>query len=306
MPLLIALVGKEFQTWLQDRVVFALLTAIALVLALMVLVVGLVILAPEASVAPTFIGQQASTLRANLIVANRAPLFFGSVGACVLLAGGMLAPAVAASAFAQERERGTLDLLLLQGPSTILVVIGKVVAAVAFSLLVLLMGAPLFAPAWSFGGVSGGTVAVMAVLLAAQTLLLSSIGVFCGAIVRRSLPAALLAQALAFVLLIGTLGAFAAGSTLGQSGGVAPLLWLNPLVVLFSAEGSATASLMPLLPTGLHGILALPVLPLAPGVSLEAWQIAVACWAMVAAILMAATAVVLDPLHPLRPVRRSP
>ena len=82
-----------------------------------------------------------STTSTNLLVANRAVFLFGAVGLCVILAAAVVAPAVSASAFAGERERGTLDLLLLQGPGPARIVLGKVLAALMFSLLWYFVGA---------------------------------------------------------------------------------------------------------------------------------------------------------------------
>ena len=50
----------------------------------------------------------------------------------------------------RERERGTLDLLLLRWDQRI--VLGKVLAALVFSLLLLAVGVPFLPRAWSFGG----------------------------------------------------------------------------------------------------------------------------------------------------------
>src|SRR6185369_4418858 len=113
---------------------------------------GLLILAPDANAAPALFSTT-STTSSNILVANRAIFLFGAVGLCVILASAVVAPAVSASAFAAERDRGTLDLLLLQGPGPARIVLGKVLAALVFSLLLLAVGVPFFAPAWSFGGV---------------------------------------------------------------------------------------------------------------------------------------------------------
>src|SRR5215213_2340421 len=131
MPLIGALVIKEFQTWLRGRLTFAAFTLLVLLVSLLVFLLGMLILAPDANAAPALFSTT-STTSTNLLVANRAIFLFGAVGVCVILAS-----AVAASAFASERERGTLDLLLLQGPGSARIVLGKVLAALLFSLLLL-------------------------------------------------------------------------------------------------------------------------------------------------------------------------
>ena len=113
MPLVGALVVKEFQTWLRGRLTFAAFTLLVLLVGMLVFLLGLLILAPDANAAPALFSSQ-STTTTNILVANRAIFLFGSVGLCVILAAAVVAPALSASAFASERERGTLDLLLLQ------------------------------------------------------------------------------------------------------------------------------------------------------------------------------------------------
>src|ERR1700724_1136462 len=115
MPLIGALVIKEFQTWLRGRLTFAVFTLLVLLVSLLVFLLGMLILAPDANAAPALVSNT-STTSTNLLVANRAIFLFGAVGLCVILAPPPVPPPVSASAFAGERTSGTLDLLLLQGP----------------------------------------------------------------------------------------------------------------------------------------------------------------------------------------------
>src|ERR671936_1755283 len=192
MPLIGALVIKEFQTWLRGRLTFAAFTLLVLLVSLLVFLLGILILASDANAAPALFSTT-STTSTNLVVANRAMFLFGAVGLCVILAAAVVAPTVAASAFAGERERGTLDLLLLQGPGPARIVLGKVLAAVVFSLLLLAVGAPFFVPAWSFGGVQADQVIATVTVLCTVTLLFCAIGVFFGSVLPGPLQAALFA-----------------------------------------------------------------------------------------------------------------
>src|ERR1044071_6732382 len=183
MPLIGALVIKEFQTWLRGRLTFAAFTLLVLLVALMVFLLGTLILAPDANAAPALFSTT-STTSTNLLVANRAIFLFGAVGLCVILAAAVVAPAVSASAFAQERERGTLDLLLLQGPGPARIVLGKVLAALVFSLLLLAVGAPVFAPAWPSRRRQPDQVIALITILCTATLFFCALGVFFGALLR--------------------------------------------------------------------------------------------------------------------------
>ena len=67
MPLIGALVIKEFQTWLRGRLTFALFTIFVLVVALLVFLLGLLILAPDPNTAPALFSTT-STTSPNLLV----------------------------------------------------------------------------------------------------------------------------------------------------------------------------------------------------------------------------------------------
>src|SRR5262249_47219998 len=263
MPLIGALVIKEFQTWLRGRLTFAAFTLLVLLVSILVFVLGMLILAPDANAAPALFSTT-STTNSNLVVATRAIFLFGAVGLCVILAAAVVAPAVAASAFAAERQRGTLDLLLLQGPGPARIVLGKVLAALIFSLLLLAVGAPFFAPAWSFGGVQPDQVIALITILCTTTLFFCSLGVFFGSVLKGSLPAALFAQGVALFVLFGTLGLELAFVILGGNDMFRPLLWLNPFLALLSGGGSATDAFARSAPAAYRSVLSLPAQAWAP------------------------------------------
>ena len=56
MPLIGALVVKEFQTWLRGRLTFAAFTLLVLLVSLLVFLLGMLILAPDANAAPALFG----------------------------------------------------------------------------------------------------------------------------------------------------------------------------------------------------------------------------------------------------------
>jgi ABC-type transport system involved in multi-copper enzyme maturation permease subunit len=303
MPLIGALVIKEFQTWLRGRLTFAAFTLLVLLVSLLVFLLGVLILAPDANAAPALFSTT-STTSSNLLVANRAIFLFGAVGLCVILASAVVAPAVAASAFSAERQGGTLDLLLLQGPGPVRIVLGKVLAALIFSLLLLAVGAPFFAPSWSFGGVQADQVIALITILCTATLFFCAVGVFFGSILPGSLQAALFAQAVALFLLFGTLGLQLAFLILAGNDILKPLLWLNPFLALLSGGGSATDAFARGAPAAYRSVLSLPAQNWAPGVLLPAWVIGSMCWTILSVLLVLAAAVAIEPMHPLKVRRR--
>ena len=304
MPLIGALVVKEFQTWLRGRLTFALFTIFVLVVALLVFLLGLLILAPDPNAAPALFSTT-STTSPNLLVTNRAIFLFGSVSLCVILAAGVVAPAVAASAFAGERERGTMDLLLMQGPGPARIVLGKLLAAVVFSLLLLLVAAPFFAPAWSFGGVQLDQVIALVCVLVTATLLFCGLGIFFGSVLRGALSATLFAQGTALFLLFGTLGLYLGVATLGGNDSLKPLLWLNPFLALLSGGGPVTDAFARTAPAAYRSALSLPVAGWVPGLPVPAWVIGSILWLLLALTLVYAAAVAIDPCHPLKGRRAS-
>ena len=157
-----------------------------------------------------------------------------------------------------ERERGTLDLLLLQGPGPARIVLGKVLAALVFSLLLLAVGVPFFAPAWSFGGVQADQVIALITILCTATLFFCALGVFFGAVLRGALQASLFAQGVALFLVFGTLGLHLAFAILGGNDTFRPLLWLNPFLALLSAGGTATDAFARGAPAAFRTVLSLP------------------------------------------------
>jgi ABC-type transport system involved in multi-copper enzyme maturation permease subunit len=299
VPLIGALVIKEFQTWLRGRLTFAAFTLLVLLLALLVFLLGVLILAPDANAAPALFSTT-STTSPNLLVANRAVFLFGAVGLCVILAAAVVAPVVSASAFAGERERGTLDLLLLQGPGPARIVLGKVLAALVFSLLLLAVGLPFFAPAWSFGGVQADQVIAMITILSTVTLFFCALGVFFGAVLKGALQASLFAQGAALFLVFGTLGLHLAFAILGGNDTFRPLLWLNPFLALLSAGGTTTDAFARGAPAAFRTVLSLPSQSWAPGLRLPAWVIGSLAWTGLAVVFVVGAAIAIEPTHPMK------
>src|SRR6266851_4423056 len=168
MPLMGALVIKEFQTWLRGRLTFAAFTLLVLLVSLLVFLLGMLILAPDANAAPALFSTT-STTSTNLLVANRA-------------------------------------------------------------MLLLAVGVPFFAPAWSFGGVQPDQVIALVTILCTVTLFFSALGVFFGAILKGALQASLFAQGVALFIVFGTLGLHLAFVILSGNDIFRPLLWLNPFL----------------------------------------------------------------------------
>lgn len=163
----------------------------------------------------------------------------------------LFAPALAAGAISGERERQTLDVLLVSRVSALGIVWGKLVTSVAFMLLLILAALPLFAAVFLFGGIDFGQFLVTQLLTVTTAVSVGAVSLLFSAASRRTLTSTVGAYAATFTGLVGTL---AVGVVLTQaiqlregtlgtlSAAVHPLEFFNPIyalnVVLFIPNGA--------------------------------------------------------------------
>lgn len=153
-------------------------------------------------------------------------------------------PGVTAGAIAGERERQTLTTLqvTLLRPRSILA--GKVVAALAFLVLLLVAALPVLAVAYVLGGIRVLDIGIGLAAVAFLALVLAAMTVALSAFVKRVQGATVLAYAFTALLLVAGPIAFAAASILDARADngddvAAPALLLtpNPIVFVASAVG---------------------------------------------------------------------
>lgn len=157
----------------------------------------------------------------------------------------ILAPAFTAGAISSEREHQTLDLLVTTPLSTVGVVVGKLVSALAWVLILIVASIPLMSLVFVFGSVGPEDVLRAYVLLFCLAFGMGAVGLFLSALVRRTQAATVLASIVVLVLALGTIPVHALWSVLGTTAsrsrtglttirqpnrGPDALLWLNPLV----------------------------------------------------------------------------
>jgi ABC-type transport system involved in multi-copper enzyme maturation permease subunit len=219
----------------------------------------------------------------------------------------LFAPAVAAGAISGERERQTLDVLLVSSMTPFGIVWGKLVASVAFILLLITVALPVFATVFLFGGIDLGQFLISQILTVMTALAAGAVSLFLSAILRRTLAATVVAYGLAFA---GTAGTLAIGTALtaiaaaqralggggGGSGAVDPhpLLLINPIYAMADALENFPGG-----PVPLAKIPALLVL--SPAGSASAGGPAVEPW--VATVVVQAVLVVLSVLGAVRVLR---
>jgi ABC-type transport system involved in multi-copper enzyme maturation permease subunit len=129
-------------------------------------------------------------------------LFIGIVGTELFLVT-FIAPTFTAGAISGERERQTYDLLrttLLPARSLVL---GKLVSALSYVLLLLLAAIPLQSIAFLFGGVTEAEVVLSFVILVVTAIALGSVGIYFSAVMQRTLTASIMTYGFALFVTLG-------------------------------------------------------------------------------------------------------
>jgi ABC-type transport system involved in multi-copper enzyme maturation permease subunit len=129
-------------------------------------------------------------------------LFIGIVGTELFLVT-FIAPTFTAGAISGERERQTYDLLrttLLPARSLVL---GKLVSALSYILLLLLAAIPLQSIAFLFGGVTESEVVLSFVILVVTAIALGSVGIYFSAVMQRTLTASIMTYGFALFVTLG-------------------------------------------------------------------------------------------------------
>jgi ABC-type transport system involved in multi-copper enzyme maturation permease subunit len=165
--------------------------------------------------------------------------------------------------------------LLVSRVTPLGIIWGKLVASVAFMLLLILGALPLFAAVFLFGGIDFEQFVVTQLVTVSTAITIGAVSVFLSSAFRRTLPSTVAAYGCAFAGLVGTL---LVGSMLSiliaerqVSADVHPLEFTNPLYALWVILDSPNGG-------GMHLGRLLQLLVLAPGgpnsagPSLEPWQ----------------------------------
>lgn len=116
----------------------------------------------------------------------------------------VLAPASTAGAISLEREKQTLDLLAATPISSLAIVLGKLLSALSWILLLLLSSIPVTALVFTFGGVGPEDMIRGYAVLLVSAIFFGSIGLFMSALVKRTQAATVLNLVTTIVLTAGT------------------------------------------------------------------------------------------------------
>jgi ABC-type transport system involved in multi-copper enzyme maturation permease subunit len=160
----------------------------------------------------------------------------------------VLAPASTAGAISLEREKQTLDLLTTTPISSLAIVLGKLLSALSWILLLLLASIPVTALVFTFGGVGPDDMVKGYIVLVVTAVFYGSVGLFVSALVKRTQAATVINLVTVIALTAGTGFIFIFWSTMTSQGflpnggrdtgfidslGKRPpqaLLWYNPFI----------------------------------------------------------------------------
>lgn len=149
-----------------------------------------------------------------------------------------LAPATMVNSISSEHERRTYELLLATPLSATQLLVGKLLAGVAFLLLLLLATLPLFSVIILFGGVALSDIARVLATVLGSAVMGCMLGLLCSIITRQTYSATLLCYALLVAAVGGTLFAANLWSlTNGLQAAPATYVVANPLAAIGSALG---------------------------------------------------------------------
>lgn len=158
----------------------------------------------------------------------------------------LFAPALAAGAISGEKERQTFDSLLVSRVSAFGIVWGKLVASLAYILLLVASAIPLFAFVFIFGSIEPDQILITQALIVVTAFTVGSVALFWSALFKRTLAATVSAYGSAFALYglsaavgylltyINTVRYATAGANQPVVVSLHPLLFGNPFTAFFT------------------------------------------------------------------------
>ncbi|MFD1031140.1 ABC transporter permease [Metaplanococcus flavidus] len=152
-----------------------------------------------------------------------------------------ITPGLTAGTVSSEREKQTLNILLTTAQSSFQIIFGKLLSSIAFLLLLLVSGLPIYSMVFLYGGVSPSQVAVIFLFYFLTLLAIGSLGVMYSTVTRRTVVS-MIASFSTMIFLTVVTGFFliltVSLSQAAMGTGVSPLsyLWasINPAVVLMT------------------------------------------------------------------------
>ena len=234
------IMSKELRSRFRGRRAFVVLTLYLAVLALIAFGAYLSE-SPNATSGPLF-GPEGNAVSAANASALIGQAIFAMLSVFQLLLVAFLAPAFTTGAISLEREKATLDLLITTPLRPGAIVIGKLLSALAFVILMILAGIPVSALVLMYGGASLEDIVRAQIVLLVAAVGFGVVGLFCSALIKRTQSATVVAYSTVLFLTVGTfflwrfwtaaLGGSADGTFGIPSRAPEQLLYLNPAIAM--------------------------------------------------------------------------
>ncbi len=235
----VTIMVKELRSRMRGRRAFVVLTVYLAILALITYGVYAIV-APAARGGGFGVGIGGGQANASALIGQS---IFTVLSIFQLILVCFIAPAFTSGQISMEREKQTLDLLISTPMRPGAIVIGKLAAALAFVVLMIVAAVPISAIVLMYGGASADDIVRQQLVLLATALALGALGLFFSALLKRTQAATVLTYISLLALTLGTSMIFIFWSVVmnqdGGGGGFgrqdrAPeqLMYLNPMVAM--------------------------------------------------------------------------
>ncbi|MCT4661231.1 MAG: ABC transporter permease [Tissierellales bacterium] len=124
---------------------------------------------------------------------------------------GLLVPATTASAISGEKQRRTFDLLICNRASNRTIILGKLMASLLQTFMLLILALPILSCLFMFGGISVTNLFKLTIFFMVTSVLLGSIGLFCSTQFKSTVPSIVVSYVIIFILSFGMLILIAIG-----------------------------------------------------------------------------------------------
>ena len=98
-----------------------------------------------------------------------------------------ITPGLTAGTISTEREKQTLNILLTTSQSSMQIILGKLSSSIAFLVLMLIAGLPIYSLVFLFGGISPGQLGLIFLFFFLTMITVGSIGVMFSTITRKTI-----------------------------------------------------------------------------------------------------------------------
>ncbi len=164
----------------------------------------------------------------------------------------MIAPAFTAGQISLEREKQTLDLLITTPLRPGAIIVGKLLTALAFVVLMIVAAVPICAIVLMYGGASVEDIVRQQLVLLAVAIGFGTIGIFASALMRRTQAATVLTYGVVLALTLGSAMVYAFWDQVASNDNgfittstpQAPeqLRYLNPMIGMLDVVSAVEAS----------------------------------------------------------------